>query len=282
MEISVMLTSHWVTIGKPFEYHEKDLKIAIEVCNMTGEGQAYGSIGIAYWSLGDYRKAIGYHEKHLKIAMEIGDRAGEGKAYGNLGTAYGSLGDYRKAIEYREKYLEIAIEIGDLAGKGRAYGSLGNAYGLLGNHRKAIEYHKKNLKIAIEIGDRAGEGKAYHNIGNEYFSLEQFDNAVDNFASAMEGFNALRASLKSKDDWKINFREKYEKTYTALWRSLLRIERSMRLCLRLKKGRAQTLSDTLLIQYKLSAPLSPTTTDTKGDNISPLYRAFYTNYFSNN
>ena len=36
-------------------------------------------------SLGDYGKVIEYHEKLLKIAQEIGDRSGEGTAYGNLG-----------------------------------------------------------------------------------------------------------------------------------------------------------------------------------------------------
>ena len=43
----------------------------------------------------------------MKIAKEIGDRAGEGKAYGNLGNAYLSLGDYQKAIEYLEKRLKL-------------------------------------------------------------------------------------------------------------------------------------------------------------------------------
>ena len=54
----------------------------------------------------------------MKIAKEIGDRAGEGRAYGNLGNAYDSLGDYQKAIEYHEKHLKIAKEIGDRAGEG--------------------------------------------------------------------------------------------------------------------------------------------------------------------
>ena len=44
-------------------------------------------------------KDLEYHEKHLKIAKEIGDWAGEGGAYGNLGNAYDSLGDYQKAIK---------------------------------------------------------------------------------------------------------------------------------------------------------------------------------------
>ena len=49
--------------------------------------RAYGNLGNAYLSLGDFRKAIKYYKKHLKIAIEIGDRAEEGRAYGNLGNA---------------------------------------------------------------------------------------------------------------------------------------------------------------------------------------------------
>ena len=59
-----------------------------------------GILVMLTWSLGGYRKAIEYHEKHLKIAIEIGDRDGEGRAYGSLGNAYLSLGDCRKAMEY--------------------------------------------------------------------------------------------------------------------------------------------------------------------------------------
>jgi hypothetical protein len=44
-----------------------------------------------------------YHGQHLAIAKELGDRAGEGRAYGNLGNAYGSHGDYAKAIAYHAR-----------------------------------------------------------------------------------------------------------------------------------------------------------------------------------
>ena len=95
----------------------------------------------------------------------------------------------------------------------------------VGDYGKAIEYHKKDLKIAIEIGDQAGEGIAYHDIGLVFLSLQQMENAVDNFVSAVDAFNSLRSLLKSEDNWKINFRELHEATYTALWKSLLRIEK---------------------------------------------------------
>ncbi|XP_074612529.1 uncharacterized protein LOC141866888 [Acropora palmata] len=240
---------------KAIEYHEKHLKIAKEIGDRAGEGRAYGNLDTAYQSLGDYQKAIEYHEKRLKIAKEIGDRAGEGRAYGNLGNAYQSLGDYQKAFEYHEKRLKIAKEIGDRAGEGGAYGNLGIAYASLGDYQKAIEYHEKDLKIAKEIGDRAGEGGAFHNIGIQFFSLGQFENAADSFGYAVEAFDAVRSCLKSKDDWKINFRELYETANTFLWKSLLGLEKLEEALFAAERGRAQTLTDNLLTQYKLPPSL---------------------------
>ena len=83
------------------------------------EGNANQDLGSIFFSPGDFPEAVEYHEKHLKISIEIGDRAGEGKAYGNLGNAYWSLRDFEKAIEYHEKHLKIAKEIGDRAGEGQ-------------------------------------------------------------------------------------------------------------------------------------------------------------------
>ncbi|XP_044173461.1 tetratricopeptide repeat protein 28-like, partial [Acropora millepora] len=248
---------------KAIEYHEKSLKIAKEIGDRAGEGRAYGNHGNAYDSLGDYQEAIEYHEKRLKIAKEICDRAGEGRAYGNLGNAYDSLGEYQKAIEYHEKRLKIAKEIGDRAGEGGAYGNFGNAYQSLGDYQKAIEYHEKCLKIAKEIGDRRGEGNASHNIGIGFFSLGQFENAADNFGCAVEAFNGVRSCLKSKDDWKISFRELYETTNTFLWKSLLRLKKVDEALFVAERGRAQTLTDNLLIQYKLPESLLAATVDFK-------------------
>ncbi|XP_044183194.1 tetratricopeptide repeat protein 28-like [Acropora millepora] len=271
MEISVLPTAHSVTI-------EKQLKLS----DRRVEGGAYGNLGDAHYSLGDYRKAIEYHERHLNIVIEseIGDRGEEGTATGNLGNVYKSLGegrangslgnfynilgDNQRAIDYIEKCLKIAVQIGDRDREGTIYGNLGNAYQSLGDYRKAIEYYEKQLNIAIEIGDRGREGTSYHNIGSAYCSLEQFENAVDNFVSAVNVFNFLRSLLKSKDYWKIKYRELYETTYTALWRSLLIIGKVDEALFTAEQGRAQTLSDNLSIQFKLPASLPPATFDTEG------------------
>ena len=164
---------------KAIEYHERHLKISTEVGDRAGEGTAYGNLGVAYCSLGDFQKAIDYHQRNLKISKEVEDRAGEGRAYGNLGNAYHYLGDFQKAIEYHERHLKISKEVGDRAGEGRAYGNLGNAYYSLGDFQKAIEYHERDLNISKEVGNRAGEGRAYGNLGNAYYSLGDFQKAIE-------------------------------------------------------------------------------------------------------
>ena len=115
------------------------------------------------------------------------------------------------------------------------------------------------MKILVEIGDRAGEGRIYHCIGYGYFALGQFEKAVENFVSAVEIFDTLRSLLKSKDGWKINFRELYETTYTGLWISLLKTGKIKEALLAADQGRAQTLSENLLIQHGIAPPKSATT-----------------------
>jgi tetratricopeptide (TPR) repeat protein len=144
----------------------------------VGEGWAYGSLGCAYRSLGDFSKAIEYHTRHLAIAKELGDRAGEGGAYGNLGNTYEALGDFSKAIECQTQWLAIAMEVRDRAGEGRAYGSLGIAYKSLGDFAKAIEHHTQHLAIAQELGARAEESCALYNLGLCNMYLAEYLKAI--------------------------------------------------------------------------------------------------------
>lgn len=164
---------------RAMEYYEQRLKIARDTGNRLGEAAALGNLGVAYKNLGDYRRAIGYHERALEIERDIGDRRGVGQDLCNLGIAYYSLGEYRRAIEYHEQHLKIAREIGDRLGEGGALGSLGLAYLSLGDYRRAVEYLEQALKIEREIGDRRGEGMTLGNLGLAYGSLGEYRRAIE-------------------------------------------------------------------------------------------------------
>ena len=146
---------------------------------ISREGKACGSLGIAHHSLGDFKTAIDYHEHHLKIAKELGDRSGEGKAYFSLGIVHRRLGNFKIAIDSHERLLKIAKELGNRSWEGKAYGNLGNDYFCLQDFKTAKDYYERHLKIEKELSDRSGEGQACANLGNAHFSLGDFKAAVD-------------------------------------------------------------------------------------------------------
>ncbi|WP_306415016.1 MULTISPECIES: tetratricopeptide repeat protein [unclassified Calothrix] len=63
--------------------------------------------GIQQAQTSQFEAALRSWQQALIIYREIKDRQGEGAALGNLGLAYYFLGDYPKAIEYQQQRLAI-------------------------------------------------------------------------------------------------------------------------------------------------------------------------------
>ena len=235
------------------KYHNQDLKIAKELGDRPGEGRAYGNLGNTYETLGNFMEAVKCHNKCLSITKELEDRAGEGRAYGNLGATYHSLGDFKKVIEYHNQHLSISKETGERAGEGRAYGNLGSAYQSLGDFEQAVKYHNQHLSIAKELGERTEEGGACYSLGRDFELSGHFQRALDYYRSGVKLMNGTRALLQSEDDWKISFRNSYHDAYTALWRTLLRLQKTDEALCVVEQGRAQALED--LIKFRHDSEL---------------------------
>ena len=271
------------------ECHTQDLNIAKELGNRAGEGGAYANLGNAYQSIGEFKQAVEYHTQHLSTSKLLGDRAGEGAAYGNLGNAHQSLGDITQGIEYHTQRLRTAKELGVREAEGRANGNLGVAYHKLGKLEQAIEYHTKDLNIAKELGVRAAEGRAYGNLGAVYQNLGNFkqaivyhkeglsifkelgdkageanlhyllgsdfelsgalEEALDCYQASVKLSNDVRALLQSEDVWKVTFRNASQRTYAALCRTLVRLEKTDEALCVAEQGRAQALVELMKLQY---------------------------------
>ena len=166
-------------IKNAMEYYENQLKIAIELSDRSGEGDASGNLGKVHFKLGNFKKAISYFDRHLNIAKELGDKTGEGKANCNLGISHLSLGHFQRAIEHNRRHLKVAIELGDKNEEGKAYANFGNIVNGLGCFNRAIHYHERHLNIAKKIGNKFEEASAYGNLGFAYHGLGYFEKAID-------------------------------------------------------------------------------------------------------
>ena len=131
-------------------------------------GRLLGTVGIAYFRLGEVEKAIGYYEQALVIAREIGDRRGEGNALGSLGLAYARLGEVEKAIGYYEQAARHRARDWRPPGRGQRPRQPRPRLRPLGRGREGHRVLRAGLVIAREIGDRQGEGSALGNLGTAY------------------------------------------------------------------------------------------------------------------
>ena len=67
--------------------------------------------------------------------------------------------------------------------------------------------------------------------------------AVEHYQTSIDLRNSLRILLKSKDEWKVNFRDQYQDAYTGLSRVLVEQGNIVEALFAAEKGRAQALTD---------------------------------------
>lgn len=244
-------------LKEAIKYYELSLGIAKTMRDKAGKARIYGNLGTVYCKLGDFEKAVEYQEKNLKIIQKVGSRAEEGHAYSSLGIIYRSLGNFKQAIQYHKQDLDIAREVGDGAGQRNALVHLGNAYCGLQNFKEAGECYKQGLSIAEDMGDWVGEGTASYSMGLFHALQGSLDEALQYFRTSVRMFNSGRALLQAKDEWKISLRDKYQQAHTALWRTLLKTNKTDEALLAAEQGRAQALMDLMKSRYDLSRCVEP-------------------------
>ena len=238
------------------EYHTLHLSIARALGDRSGEACSYCNLSHAYRSRRNLKEADKYQKQALSISTDLGLKDTKAAAYSNLGIFSQVLGDFEQAIEYHTQHLSIAKELGDRHEEGCAYGNLGNAYQSLGNLEQAIEYHTQHLSIAKEVGAMDNEAHACYSLGCDFELSGALHEALDYYRSSAKRFDEMRALLQSEDVWKITFRNEYEAAYTALWKTLLSLERVDEALNAAEQGRAQGLMDLMKLRYDSELPAS--------------------------
>ena len=151
----------------------------------TIKKEVYDSLGVEYFHVGDYKKALKYYQLALSIAKDTGDKRKQARAYGNLGIVYCELGDLKKAEEYFQQCLSIAKDAGDYLEQAHAYGHLGNIHCTVGNFKTAMEYCQQSLSIAEYAGDKRRQGEAYGGLASIHFSLGDFNKALEHYQQSL-------------------------------------------------------------------------------------------------
>jgi len=144
---------------------------------MEYDPELWNYLGVAYWSKGNFEKALEAYEKALSLENDYA------VVFSNLGTVYLSIfmktrdqKAYQKSLQNFKKAIELDPEYA------WAYNSLGGAYGQVGNWGQAIYFWEKALELSSDFGYALFNlGLAYLNKGDKVKALDYFNRYKDNY-----------------------------------------------------------------------------------------------------
>lgn len=158
---------------------------AVRSAGPAESGQILGNIGVTYWRLGEFQRALEYHERALVPARDTGDLAGECRALNNAAMAYIRLGQLSKALDHQLIVLDLTRRLGDRQREATASTNIAVTYDHLGRYADALSHHKHSYAIARELGDRTLETIALGNSATIFTRLGRFDEAFDHYEKAL-------------------------------------------------------------------------------------------------
>lgn len=132
------------------------------------EGRHLGAVGIAYWRLGDARRAADFFKQALTVTKRSKDLEGRARAFRGLGLACQALGWRKLALRNHLSAFELDRELRDRRNMGRDLNNLGIAYAAIGQTDSAIKCHRRHLRMAQGAGDVRAESAAIGNLAVIY------------------------------------------------------------------------------------------------------------------
>jgi tetratricopeptide (TPR) repeat protein len=198
--IYISLLSDYSSFLETYGLYDENLKISLRLCKLTEEiydkndpitADSYNMVGIAYYRLKDYRKAIKYYHKALVINEQaFGEKhINTAISYNNIGNVYYSLKGNNQALDNYKKALAIFLEV--LGAKhptiGGTFLNIGMVYNELGYHDIALEYNFNALRIFEKAFGQYDLQTAlsFYFIGIVYYDKKDYDLALDYFMKAI-------------------------------------------------------------------------------------------------
>lgn len=164
---------------KAVESCERAREINKQVNDSTLEAKTLAYLGLINFTQGDYDRALELHQTALEFAEETSDRALQGEILNGIALVYNNRSQHQQALELNQQALALSQEANNRFIEARIISSLGVTHIGLSQYDRALEYYQQALKIRQEIGDRAGTARSFNFLGSYYHSQGQYEKALE-------------------------------------------------------------------------------------------------------
>lgn len=169
---------------KALDYFNQTLTLAIAIGDHRLEAVTETWLGGLLDIFGDVVKALDHHKRALELAHEGNWSVIEANALSNIGTIYNDGADWQKALEYYNQALPIFRAVGAKPNEAKTLGNIGTAYSMSGEQQKALDYLQQSLPLLKAGSDRNTEAYTLVNIGRVYFRLNDYEKALEYYNRA--------------------------------------------------------------------------------------------------
>ena len=176
---------------RAIEYSLRSLELKRKLDDPESIAHTLNNIGIYHHQLGNFGDALRYKLEALEIREKSGNRKSIAESYNNVGIVYGCLGNYDKALEYYNKSLELCEEGGDPKNMANTLNNIGLIHSKTGKYEQAINAYMKSLDIYQQIDDKRGIAGSYNNIGILHESLANYQRAIEYYQKALDEHKEL-------------------------------------------------------------------------------------------
>ncbi len=165
-------------------YFENTLKLSVALGDKRLQASTETYMGGTLEILGDVATALEHQQQALKLAREIGARISEANALSNIGKIYNDLADWQKALENYQQALPIFKSLNLAQNQAITLNNIGIAYSQSGEQQRALDYLQQSLPLLREVKNRNSEAYTLLNIGRIYRRLGQYEKALDYYRQA--------------------------------------------------------------------------------------------------
>jgi len=214
-------------------YSLQSVQIALKTHYLSGHTKALNLVGLSYYRLNNYKKALQYFSQALDKATVRRQDSEAADAYEYLGHAYYGFGDYDQSLDLFFKSLRLREKIRDKKGTAQSLMQIGSVYDAWKKPQKALEYYQKSLKLWETLADQAGLAALYNHFGRLYDTQQRYKEALQFLNQSLsihqkqKNTRGVAQSLHSIGEVYFH-QQKYEQALNFYFRALKR-EQKLRL-----------------------------------------------------
>ena len=161
------------------QYYKKSLEMYRKIKQPSRVASIQFNLASVAGSQAQYDVAIDYYFKAIKYFKSTGNTKALASCYNNLGVNYKKREEYKEAAKYYRLALEGHLKVNYLSGISSGYTNLGRISQVMKKYSEALDYYKKALAIGLKTGNKTGQSVSYHNIGEINAALNKHIKAIE-------------------------------------------------------------------------------------------------------